>query len=154
VRNLASERTVRSFIGRVNAHDVGGLARLMTPRHRFTDSLGASWAGRAVMRRGWEGYFRWFPDYRIEAEVIVSSGNLVAVFGTASGSFEGHAGARGIDRFQEPAAWLARVAGSRVADWRVFSNSSVTARILERHRTKPAPESHRARREGHRRVVR
>jgi ketosteroid isomerase-like protein len=126
-------RVVRSFIDRINAHDMEGLARLMTPRHRFTDALGASGVGRRAVREGWEAYLRWFPDYQIDVEASFSSGDLVAVFGTASGSFEGRPGAHGGDRFVQPAAWLARVTRGQVVGWAVFTDTAVPSKILHRH---------------------
>jgi len=127
------EHVVRSFVARVNAHDVAGLVGWMSPRHRFTDSLGASWVGRAVVGRGWQGYFRWFPDYRIHVEAVLSHGTLVGLFGVASGSFHGRPGVGGMDAYRQPAAWVARVTRGKVATWSVFTDTRVPTRILERH---------------------
>jgi ketosteroid isomerase-like protein len=41
---------VRAFVGRINAHDVDGLAALMTEDHRFIDSLGQIVRGREAVR--------------------------------------------------------------------------------------------------------
>ncbi len=41
---------VRAFVGRINAHDVDGLAALMTEDHRFIDSLGQVVRGREAVR--------------------------------------------------------------------------------------------------------
>lgn len=140
----SSERVVRLFVDRINAHDVDGLARLMTPRHRFTDSRGVSWNGRKVVRAGWEGYLRWFPDYRVDLAILLSSGDLVAAFGTARGSFEGQPGPARSDRFVQPAAWMAKVTRGRVAKWSVFTDNTVPTRILDRHARKPSDTARKA----------
>jgi len=47
---------------------------LMTPGHRFVDSLGGVTEGREKMRAGWVGYFRMVPDYSIVVEETFCDG--------------------------------------------------------------------------------
>jgi ketosteroid isomerase-like protein len=75
------------FVGRINRHDVAGLAALMTEDHRFVDGLGQEVRGREQMEKGWLGYFAWFPDYAIKVDDTLSGGNVVALFGTAQGTY-------------------------------------------------------------------
>jgi len=58
----------RAFVGAINRQDVEGLAGLMTPGHRFVDSLGGVTEGREKMRAGWVGYFRMVPDFEVVVE--------------------------------------------------------------------------------------
>ena len=65
--NTAADIAQR-FVERINAHDVEGLVALMTPNHRFVDSLGAATQGQAPLRAAWQGYFRMVPDYKLTIE--------------------------------------------------------------------------------------
>jgi len=53
------------FVERINTHDVDGRLALMTPDHRFIDSLGATTQEEARLRAAWESYFRMVPDYAV-----------------------------------------------------------------------------------------
>ena len=57
--------TVLAFLEQINAGNVDGLCTLMTEDHLFVDGLGNRLQGREAMRKGWAGYFRMFPDYRV-----------------------------------------------------------------------------------------
>lgn len=98
---------VLAFVARLNAHDVEGLLRLMTSDHEFIDMAGVPVRGREAMRGAWEGYFRHFPDYRLEVGDIVSAGDRVHFSGNSP----------------EPALWSARVVGGLVAQWRVSEDT-------------------------------
>ena len=41
---------VRTYIERINAHDIEGLAACLSVDHRFIDSLGALFVGRETLR--------------------------------------------------------------------------------------------------------
>jgi len=130
---MESERpleTVMTFIGRINAHDVEGLSRLMTPDHLFVDSLGNCWQGLEAMRAAWTGYFQWFPDYRISHEQLLQNGNVVAIFGVASGTYSlnGHLGKE--NSWQMPAAWKAVVREGLVAEWRIYTDNEAARRVM------------------------
>jgi limonene-1,2-epoxide hydrolase len=68
------EVVVRAFVDAINRQDVEGLAGMMTPGHRFVDSMGGVTEGRDKMRAGWVGYFRMVPDYEIVVEEIYYGG--------------------------------------------------------------------------------
>jgi hypothetical protein len=38
------------------------------------------------MGKGWAGYFRMFPDYRVSHAGVFSQGDVVAAFGSAEGT--------------------------------------------------------------------
>jgi ketosteroid isomerase-like protein len=78
---------VLAFLDRINARDVDGLCAMMADGHVFIDGLGNRMQGRETMRKGWTGYFKWFPDYRISHEEIFSQGEIVAAFGWAEGTY-------------------------------------------------------------------
>ena len=114
----SAEEVALAFVDRINRHDVGGLFALMSEEHRFVDGLGQEIHGRGKMEQGWAGYFAWFPDYSIEVENIASKGNVVALFGTARGTYSANGA-----KWKIPAAWKAVVRKGRVAEWRVYADN-------------------------------
>ncbi len=108
------------FVDRINRHDVAGLAALMAEDHRFVDGLGQEVRGRERMQEGWAGYFAMFPDYSVQVEDLLSSGNVVAMFGTARGTYAAQ-GSKA--RWEIPAAWKAVVRHGRVLEWRVYADN-------------------------------
>lgn len=98
--------TIQAFVDRINAHNVDGLAQLMSDDHIFIDAHGNQVVGREKMIPGWRGYFEWFPDYSIEVTevfdgVISEARQTFAMFGFAGGSFKGKSDAS----WRLPAAW-------------------------------------------------
>jgi ketosteroid isomerase-like protein len=114
----AESRVARAFVERINARDVAGLAELMDEHHEFVDATGAVHAGREHMREGWAQYFGAFPDYAVEVVQAVGVGEVVAMFGWATGSFRG--GVSPDARWRIPAAWKAVVRHERVLKWSVY----------------------------------
>ena len=120
-----AEATVREFIARINAHDVLGIVALCTADHVFVDSLGSRLSGLGQLKQGWRGYFALFPDYRVEIDGLLSAGELVLAFGSATATHAASGRA-----WQIPAAWGARVVGGRVAEWRVYADNKPVYEIL------------------------
>jgi len=56
---------VRDFIAAINQGNASQLSSLMTEDHTFVDSRGTTDSGRDNMTKGWDEYFRMFPDFRI-----------------------------------------------------------------------------------------
>jgi limonene-1,2-epoxide hydrolase len=147
----SAEVVARAFVNAINRQDVEGLAELMTPEHRFVDSLGGVTEGREKMRAGWVGYFKMVPDYSIVVEECYSHGPVVIMFGMGRGTycpddgshpwspnardqghpshlrFEnpdlGHPELKAENRWETPAAWRAVVEGGLVAEWRVYADN-------------------------------
>ena len=87
IRSITREN-IFAFIDRINAHDVAGLAALMSDDHTFIDAHGNEVSGKDKMTAGWRGYFDWFPDYFIEIVDVFEKGDSLALFGFAGGSFK------------------------------------------------------------------
>jgi ketosteroid isomerase-like protein len=47
------ESIVLAFVNAINRQDIDALMEMMTPEHRFVDSLGSVVEGREKMRAGW-----------------------------------------------------------------------------------------------------
>ncbi|GAC1662055.1 MAG: hypothetical protein NVS9B4_15190 [Candidatus Acidiferrum sp.] len=119
---------VMEFIKRINAGNADELCELMTDDHVFQDALGKRFVGRETLRTGWKSYFQKVSDYKIRGEEFFedkqSGKQVVAVFGTASGTGkkDGHAPKEGF--WEVPAAWKAVVRGGKIAQWCVYAESS------------------------------
>lgn len=118
---------VRSFVDRINAHDVEGLTALMTDDHVFIDALGARTVGRDAMRLGWKSYLDAFPDYEVTVDEWVERDDVVGLFGTARGTYAGDPAGG----WATPAAWKARVRDGLVAEWRAFCDTESMRTSLE-----------------------
>jgi ketosteroid isomerase-like protein len=119
-----------AFVDRINHHDVGGLVALMTEDHRFVDGLGQQVLGREQMEKGWVGYFAWFPDYSIKVDNALSNGNVVALFGTAQGTYSAKGNLPREAHWEIPAAWKAVVRGGRIYEWRVYADNEPVWKIM------------------------
>jgi ketosteroid isomerase-like protein len=113
---------VRDFITAINKGDLPGLSNLMTENHTFVDATGRIESGRENMTKGWEGYFRMFPDYEIEKESILSDNALVAVFGSCAGTYNGQRGLVPENKIEMPAAWKAVVANGKIRHWQLYAD--------------------------------
>ena len=116
-------QVVFRFVDRINAGDVAGLADLMTGDHEFRDSMGTPVSGREAMREAWSSYFAMVPDYRIDVDEIFTSGAVVVLLGTASGTLSRDGSLRPEDAWSTPAAFRAHVAAGLVAAWRVYADN-------------------------------
>jgi ketosteroid isomerase-like protein len=121
---------VLQFIDRVNAADVDGLCALMTEDHVFIDGLGNRAVGREKLRPGWKSYFAWFPDYRISHEEIFEDHNVVALFGSASGTYAVNGKLPKENHWEIPAAWKAVVRNGLIAEWQVYCDNQPVRKLL------------------------
>ncbi|MFI4971644.1 MAG: nuclear transport factor 2 family protein [Hyphomicrobiales bacterium] len=127
--------TVHGFVDQINVHDVAGLAALMTPDHRFIDSLGTVMEGRERMREGWRQYLQMVPDYRIDVQSSFVQGTEVALLGSAAGTYSRGGQLTPADAWRTPAAWRALVRNELVAEWQVYADNEP---IRQRMRKAPA----------------
>jgi len=121
---------VLAFLDAINSGDLDRVCALMTEDHVFVDALGTCVQGREPMRKAWAVYFQWFPDYRVSHEDIFSSGNLVAAFGTAEGTYAAKATPAKNNHWNAPAAWKAVVRDGLIQEWRVYADNQAARRIM------------------------
>ncbi|MGA2811065.1 MAG: nuclear transport factor 2 family protein [Candidatus Acidiferrum sp.] len=122
-----------AFIACINAADISGLCELMTEDHVFQDALGKRFVGRETMRHGWQQYLAMVKNYKVYAQEYFVRDRQVAIFGTASGSYQpaGGAPAQGAEGFWEiPAAWSVAVRGTLVAEWRVYADNQPLRKLM------------------------
>jgi len=121
---------VQEFIGHINGHNAAGLSRLMTDDHLFVDSLGNSVRGREEMRGAWIAYFYMIPDFTITIQERFERENVVALFGSARGTYSTGGDLLEHNRWEMPAAWRAVVRNGLVAEWRVYADNEPVRRIM------------------------
>ena len=117
------------FADAINAHDVDRIVVLMADDHVFVDAYGNS-VSKEVMRQGWPGYFSWFPDYLIEIEDLMISGDTVALLGYAGGTYQGKVTPDNKNRWRIPAAWRVVVENGLVKVWQVYADSKIPFDIM------------------------
>jgi len=122
---------VKAFVTAINKGDVTQLSSLMAEDHAFVDSNGRTVSGRDNMTEGWKQYFRMFPDYRIEVQNMLQDKGLVAVFGFASGTYNGKRGLVPENRIEMPAAWKAIVENGKIELWQVYADWTEGQKIIE-----------------------
>ena len=119
-----------AFVTKINEHDVPGLVALMTPDHVFVDALNNTFRGTDQIRKGWKIYFSMFPDYAIEVRDELDRNNVVAMFGTARGTFAMNGNLLRENSWEIPAAWKAVVKDGLVAEWRVYCDNDPARKIM------------------------
>ncbi len=122
----------QAFVRAINRQDVEALAQLMTPDHRFTDSLGNVFAGRAPMRAGWGAYFRSVPDYSLAIEEFYVDGQTVVMLGMAHGTWSADGTLQEENRWKTPAAVRALVENGLIAAWQVFADNEPVREKMRR----------------------
>ena len=128
----SAEVVARAFAEAINRQDVEGLTGLMTPGHRFVDSLGGVTEGREKMRSAWVGYFRMVPDYSIEVEETLCDGPVVVMLGMVWGTYTPDGELKAENRWETPAALRAVVEDGLVAEWRVYAdNEPIRERVRQ-----------------------
>lgn len=123
---------VKAFIAAINRRSPSEMSDLMTEDHTLVDPGGRVESGRQNVIAGWNEYFRMFPDYTILVESILADSEVVAVFGSASGTYNGKRGPVPENRIEMPAAWRAVVENGKVKRWQVYADwTEGTRRIAE-----------------------
>jgi limonene-1,2-epoxide hydrolase len=122
---------VKAFIAAINSRKPAEIARLMTKDHTFVDPGGSTQSGRDNMTAGWEQYYRMFPDYEIHVENVLCDADLVAAFGSASGTYNGKRGLVPENRIVMPAAWKAVVKDGKIKFWQVYADWTEGSRIID-----------------------
>ena len=73
------------------------------------------------------------PDYAISHSEIFANGDLVAMFGSAEGTFSKDGKLRKEDYWKTPAAWCARVEDGKIALWQVFADNEPIRAIMRKY---------------------
>jgi ketosteroid isomerase-like protein len=126
----SAESIAHAFVRAINRQDAEQVAALMSPAHRFVDSLGKVIEGREKMREGWAAYFRMVPDYSVAIEEVYPSDPVVIMIGVAQGTYSRNGKLHPENRWQTPVAIRALVEDGLVAEWRVFADNEPIRKIM------------------------
>jgi ketosteroid isomerase-like protein len=126
------ESVAHAFLRAINRQDADATVALMSPDHRFIDSLGNVVEGAQEMREGWAAYFRMVPDYVVAIEETYSNGPVVLMLGVAQGTFTRDGQLHAENRWQTPIAVRAQVADGKVTEWRVYADNEPIRKVMAR----------------------
>ncbi len=126
-------QTVLKFEELINARNPETICALMAADAAFVDLLGNQLEGTAKLRAAWEGYFKMVPDYSISHSEIFASGNTVAVFGSAQGTFSKDGTLIKQNFWKTPAAWSAVVKNGKIALWQVYADNEPIRAIMRKN---------------------
>ena len=127
------DKVALGFVEAINSHDVDRIISFMSDDHIFIDAYGNR-ESKGSLEEGWKTYFNWFPDYSIEITDVFESGNSVAMFGFASGTYRSKAVPdidNGTNRWRLPAAWKAVIDRERIKEWQVCADSKIPYDIMD-----------------------
>lgn len=124
---------VLKFEQLINSRQAEAVCSLLAPDSVFIDSLGNRIEGAAKIRPAWEGYFKIVPDYTISHSEILADGDLVALIGSAQGTFSKDGKLRKEDFWKTPAAWRAVVKDGKIALWQVFADNEPIRAIMRKY---------------------
>ena len=101
------------FVEAINNGDSKALIKLQTEDFTLIDVKGEIFRGRD----GWEGYFSAYPEYKINAQQVLTGGNGVAIIGKTTGS-------QVPDEIEkrETVLWTAEIRDGLVAQWRLYTD--------------------------------
>ena len=125
-----AETVAQAFVRAINRQDVDRLVELMSPNHRFIDSLGNVTEGRDQMREAWAAYFRMVPDYAVAIEEYYPADPVVILLGIASGTYTCDGKLLPQNRWQTPIAIRALVEDSLVSEWRVYADNEPMRKLI------------------------
>jgi uncharacterized protein (TIGR02246 family) len=126
----SAKSIAQAFVRAINRQDSAALAELMTPDHRFIDSLGNVVEGRDKMRAGWAGYFRMVPDYSVAVEETCGDGSVVVLLGVGQGTYAPDGRLTAENRWQTPVAIRAAIEDDKVAEWRVYADNEPMRKLM------------------------
>ena len=119
---------VKAFIAAINQGNTAGLSGLMAEDYTFINSMGEAESGRGD---AWAEFFRLFPDYKMEVESMIREENVVGVFGSVSGTYNGNRGLIPENRIEMPAAWKAIVENGKVKHLSVYADWTEAWKVIE-----------------------
>jgi ketosteroid isomerase-like protein len=125
---------VNGFIKAINDHDADQIFNLMTDDHVFIDGQDNQHIGKEGMKEGWEGYYKLFPDYRIEISDVIENDHVIGLFGYAEGTFKGIKNESDSNFWRTPASWKAIAEEGKIKHWQVYCDYSELFKIINQNK--------------------
>ena len=129
---MDTQAVVEAMVAAVNSGRGERVANAMSLDGVFVDSLGRRTEGRQALLDAWRGYFRLFPDYRIEIDAVMTDGQEAMLHGRARGSLHRDGRAVPGGGWEIPAAWRAVSDGRKLSLWQVYADNKAVHALLER----------------------
>jgi ketosteroid isomerase-like protein len=130
----SNKKIVLDFIAAINNGNIERMTELMSKDHIFIDAGDDKYTGKETMKEGWIGYFKMFPDYKIEVTDITENDSVIGVFGYASGTYKGLRNKMNSNYYRIPASWKAMVNRGKIGQWQVYCESKMVEQIVERNK--------------------
>jgi len=124
------QSVTNAFVRAINRQDADGITALMTPGHRFVDSLGNIVEGRDNMRKAWTSYFLMVPDYTLAIEETYETGPVVLLVGVAQGTYAQRGRVSQSNFWKTPIAIRAQVEDGLIAEWRIFADNEPIRKLM------------------------
>jgi len=129
---MSVEEVVKKFVAAINSHDVNAIGQLMSEDCVYIDSGGGVHDDVEQMIQGWPGYYKMFPDYKVEITETFVSGDTVVLLGTASGTYTSDGTLKPENHWEIPAAWKAIVASDKIKLWQWIADNLIVAEIMRK----------------------
>ncbi|HNW98940.1 MAG TPA: nuclear transport factor 2 family protein [Bacteroidales bacterium] len=113
------------FVKHINNHNVEEIAAFLSDDHCFIDAYGQNIIGKDKMKKAWEVYFDWFPDYVINISEIIAGSQCTAMFGYASGTYKGAKDKMNSNYWRLPSAWKIIVENNKIKHWQVYCDTKI-----------------------------
>lgn len=141
-QNIMSAQTVfENFVLQINDHNVDGIYSLMSDDFTFTDSHNNKVAGKDNMRKGWEDYFKMFPDYKITINKSMENATVFLAEGTAEGTYGGTKSVSGDNYYKMPAAWKAVIEAGKVKSWQIYADTKMPEDIINKYSSQTSSQN-------------
>jgi ketosteroid isomerase-like protein len=125
------KETVLQFVDRINAHDVDGIMRLISPAYEFVNSSGEHFKDRQFIRDTWEAQFHAHPDYRIRVQRVIADDEGVGLFGMAEGTYAPDGRASEDDHWEMPCAFLCIARDGLVTYFESYADTSIVFNVMK-----------------------
>lgn len=129
---MSVENIANKFVAAINSHDVNAIGQLMSEDCVYIASDGSVHDDVEQMIQGWPGYYKMFPDYKVEITETFVSGDTVVLLGTASGTYTSDGTLKPENHWEIPAAWKAIVAGDKIKLWQWIADNLIVAEIMRK----------------------
>lgn len=128
-----SVEVVKQYVRKINDHDLNGLLEITDDDAVFIDSMGINTRGKSEMRKAWDVFLTFFPDYNVEIKNIISKNGMVAMFGIAKGTLSENGRLKSENRFEIPASWTAHVKNGKILKWQVYADNEPVRKLIDRY---------------------
>ncbi|MDU1891412.1 MAG: nuclear transport factor 2 family protein [Dysgonomonas sp.] len=133
----SKQKILQDYVEAINTADTDRLYDLMAEDHIFIDAHDNKVMGRDDMKQSWIGYFKMFPDYKIEINNILEKDSLLCILGYAGGTYKNLKNADNTNYWRVPAAWTAIIEDNRVKQWQVYADNIFPVEIINRNEDTP-----------------